>query len=79
MLRSLNHDRKIHGLQKLRMQSDLRRVARRHSRDMARQDYFAHENKAGDSPADRNKLARVPDPQSNSAEIEALGEKVGRE
>lgn len=59
MLRLLNKDRKTHGLPTLFMQDDLREVARKHSRDMARQDYFSHTNLKGQSPGDRLKGARV--------------------
>ncbi len=61
MLRLLNKDRKNHGLSALFMQEDLREVARKHSRDMARQDYFSHTNLKGQSPGDRLKGARVTD------------------
>lgn len=61
MLRLLNKDRKKHGLSALFMQEDLREVARKHSRDMARQDYFSHTNLKGQSPGDRLKGARVTD------------------
>ncbi len=61
MLRLLNKDRKKHGLSSLVMQEDLREVARKHSRDMARQDYFSHTNLKGQSPGDRLKGARVTD------------------
>jgi hypothetical protein len=59
MLKFLNRDRKRHGLRKLRMQEDLREVARRHSLDMAQKDYFAHENIKAQSPSDRLNLAGV--------------------
>jgi hypothetical protein len=61
MLRLLNKDRKNHGLPGLFMQDDLRDVARKHSRDMARKDYFSHTNHKGKSPSDRLKKARVTD------------------
>lgn len=61
MLVLLNRDRKDHGLKKLRMQEDLRVVARKHSRDMARKDYFEHENILGQTPFDRLEQARVTD------------------
>lgn len=61
MLRLLNVDRKKHHLPALFMQEDLREVARKHSRDMARQDYFSHTNLKGQSPSDRLKGARVTD------------------
>src|SRR3989338_4892182 len=61
MLRLLNKDSKQHRLPALFMQEDLRDVARKHSRDMARKDYFSHTNHQGKSPADRLKSARVTD------------------
>lgn len=59
MLRLLNKDRRKHGLNSLRMQQDLREVARKHSYDMAKKDYFAHVNPLSQSPSDRLKLAGV--------------------
>jgi hypothetical protein len=61
MLKLLNKDRKAHGLKPLKMQQDLREVARKHSRDMARKDYFEHENIHGQTPFDRLSHARVTD------------------
>lgn len=61
MLRLLNKDRKQHGLKSLKMQQDLREVARKHSKDMARKDYFEHENIAGQTPFDRLEDARITD------------------
>lgn len=59
MLRLLNKDRKRHGLSALFMQDDLREVARKHSKDMAKNDYFEHENLSGHSHADRYKRAGI--------------------
>lgn len=61
MLKLLNKDRRRHRLGKLRMQQDLREVARKHSRDMARKDYFEHENILGQTPFDRLDKARITD------------------
>lgn len=61
MLKLVNRDRKRHGLKSLRMQQDLRDVARKHSKDMARKDYFEHENTSGQTPFDRLEEARVTD------------------
>ena len=61
MLIYLNRDRKDFALAPLVMQEDLRYVAKKHSRDMAKKDYFAHENFRGQSPADRLKVSRVTD------------------
>ncbi len=59
MLRFLNRDRRIHGLSPVRMQEDLRSVARKHSRDMAEKDYFDHVNLKAQSPADRLRLGGI--------------------
>ena len=61
MLSLLNKDRKTHNLKSLRMQEDLREVARLHSRDMARKNYFEHENIVGETPFDRLNQAGVTD------------------
>jgi len=61
MLRLLNADRKQHGFSPLTMQEDLRLVARKHSADMAKKDYFDHVNPQFQSPADRLKIAGVSD------------------
>jgi len=62
MLRLLNKDRKKNGgLAPVAMQEDLREVARKHSRDMAEKDYFAHVNLKGKSPFDRLAMAGVSD------------------
>ena len=61
MLRLLNRDRKFHDLKPLFMQNDLRIVARKHSKDMARKDYFEHENMAGKGHADRYKESQISD------------------
>jgi hypothetical protein len=49
----LNRARVKAGLKKLFFASDLRAVARKHSQDMARNDYFAHDNLSGHSPKKR--------------------------
>lgn len=64
MLRYLNKDRKRHGLAKVFMQDDLRRVARKHSRDMAKNRYFSHTNLKARSSADRLKLAKITESMS---------------
>ncbi|MCD6109304.1 CAP domain-containing protein [bacterium] len=61
MLRLVNKDRKQNGLKKLRMQEDLRVVARKHSKDMAQKDYFEHKNLLGETPFDRLDKARITD------------------
>lgn len=61
MLRLLNRDRRQHGLKPVRMQQDLRKVARKHSLDMAQKDYFDHVNMKAQSPSDRLRLSGVTD------------------
>lgn len=80
MLRLLNKDRKFHKLSPLFMQSDLRKVARAHSKDMAKKDYFEHENLSGQSHADRYKEARISDVVSgeNLAKIGGYPHPVNR-
>lgn len=75
MLKLVNNDRKFHGLGKLRMQEDLRDVARKHSRDMARKNYFEHESILGKSPFDRLETARVTDIQSGENLAKIRGHK----
>lgn len=80
MLRLVNRDRKDHGLKGLKMQSDLRSVARKHSKDMAQKDYFAHENLQGESHVDRLSKAKVTDRSSgeNLAKIRGFLNPVHR-
>lgn len=75
MLRLVNKDRKPYRLRKLRMQDDLRDVARKHSRDMARKDYFEHENILGQTPFERLEKARVTDIQSGENLAKIRGHK----
>lgn len=78
MLIYLNRDRKDFALPKLFMQDDLRDVAKKHSKDMAKKDYFEHVNFRGQSPSDRLKTARVTDSVSgeNLAKIGGYPEPV---
>lgn len=46
----LNAERARHGLRPLREDARLARAARRHARDMAERDYFAHESPEGTGP-----------------------------
>lgn len=75
MLRLLNKDRKRHGLSPVRMQDDLRDVARKHSQDMADKEYFDHVNLQAQSPGDRLRGARVSDVVSgeNLAKVGGYG------
>lgn len=59
MLKLTNQARKQENLPKLIMQDDLRKVARKHSLDMAKKDYFSHTNLQSHSPQDRLKLKRI--------------------
>lgn len=61
MFRLLNKDRKTHGLKKLFFQYDLRKLARLHSKDMAKKDYFAHVNPNGESHVERMKDMGITD------------------
>lgn len=61
MLRLVNKDRRQNKLKPLFMQSDLSNVARKHSKDMARLDYFDHTNFVGQSHADRYEEAQISD------------------
>ncbi|HEY1358145.1 MAG TPA: CAP domain-containing protein [Thermoleophilaceae bacterium] len=51
----LNAERRKHGLRKLRLSKRLSLAARKHSRDMVRRDYFAHNSLSGASFVDRIK------------------------
>jgi len=53
LFKMLNKARKDYNLYPLFFQKDLRVVARKHSVDMARKSYFAHEALDGSSPKDR--------------------------
>jgi len=57
MLREVNRVRVDHGLPRLRMAFSLWSAARRHSRAMVRQDYFAHVGPAGSTLALRLRRA----------------------
>ncbi len=48
-----NASRVRHGLSALEWEADVAETARKHSIDMADNDYFSHENKQGKSPFDR--------------------------
>ncbi len=48
-----NIEREKRGLHPLLWDSDLRDIARSHSKDMAENDYFAHRNKVGDGATER--------------------------
>ena len=48
-----NHEREIRGLNKLRWDEELAKIARKHSQDMQDNDYFSHTNLNGDGPSER--------------------------
>jgi uncharacterized protein YkwD len=53
--RFTNQERVTHGLHELDYDKGLERVARNHSKDMAINTFFAHQNLDGESPTDRAK------------------------
>jgi len=55
ILEYTNQERMTRGLNVLRWDDDLAEIARKHSQDMAENDYFAHTNLAGDGPSERAK------------------------
>ena len=59
MLRLVNQERKAHGLKPLVMDTNLRSVARAHSRDMFLQGYFSHISPKDESPFDRIRDAKI--------------------
>jgi len=69
----LNRVRARHGLHPLRLNRKLSRAARRHSRDMVRRRYFAHDSLDGRSPFARMRATRYV-PRSASW---MLGENIG--
>lgn len=69
----LNRVRARHGLPQLRLSRKLSRAARRHSRDMVRRRYFAHDSLDGRSPVARMRATHyVPRDASWT-----LGENIG--
>jgi uncharacterized protein YkwD len=54
----LNRVRARHGLAPFRLDPKLSRAARRHSRDMVRHRYFAHDSRNGRSPFERMRATR---------------------
>lgn len=59
MLALVNRERTQRDLQPLRMDSELRAVAREHSADMFQRGYFSHINPDGENPFDRMRDADV--------------------
>ncbi len=69
----LNRARTRHGLPSLRLNAKLSHAADRHSRDMVRHRYFAHDSRNGRSPFDRMRATHYV-PRSASW---WLGENIG--
>jgi uncharacterized protein YkwD len=69
----LNRARSRHGLPPLRLNRKLSRAARKHSRDMVRRQYFAHNSLDGRSPFARMRATRYV-PRNASW---TLGENIG--
>lgn len=59
MLEMVNEERAKHGLNALKPDPEMTRVARKHSRDMFARGYFSHINPEGHSPFDRMHSERV--------------------
>jgi len=55
ILEYTNQERTSRGLNELRWDDDLSKIARKHSQDMAENDYFSHTNLDGDGPSERAK------------------------
>ena len=59
VLELVNNERIKNGLGKLELKEDLSTVARNHSMDMAKNNYFSHTNLKGQTPFDRLKSAGI--------------------
>jgi uncharacterized protein YkwD len=59
MLELVNEERVKRGLKPLKMNEDLLRLARAHSKDMFERGYFAHVNPDGEDPFDRMKRFEI--------------------
>ena len=70
----LNAERARRGLRPLRADATLRRAARRHARDMAEHDFFAHEAPDGSEPHERILRAGYRDPRLTGENL-AKGER----
>jgi uncharacterized protein YkwD len=53
VVKLINKQRVKHGLRALKIDGSLITVARAHSRDMVKRNYFSHHSKSGTDPADR--------------------------
>ncbi len=59
MLKMINEERRKHGLNPLRADPEMLRVARAHSQDMFVKGYFAHDDPEGKDPFDRMTAANI--------------------
>lgn len=75
MLKMINEERQKEGLPDLEADSEMREVARTHSRDMFAKGYFSHINKEGETPAQRARDAGVR--FLTAGENLALGQTLG--
>ena len=66
-------ERAKHGLHPLQWVDELQAIARDHSRDMAKNSYFDHDNQQGEGPTDRGNKAGYPCLKGNSY---GLGENI---
>ncbi|MCB1139841.1 MAG: CAP domain-containing protein [Leptospiraceae bacterium] len=73
----VNEHRQKVGCAPLKLNPTLMRVARNHSNDMARRDFFSHTNPEGESPFDRMKKEGLR--YSRAAENIAFGQRDARE
>jgi uncharacterized protein YkwD len=69
----LDHRRREHGLTPFAREERLDEASRRHSRDMAARDYFAHRGRDGSKPIDRMRAAGWPKSRGGGAENIAWG------
>lgn len=73
----VNEARFEHGLGPLTYDKGLEQVAADHSQDMARRDFFAHENPDGEQPTDRARRARLQTSQSMGETFKSgIGENI---
>lgn len=69
MFSAINRIRLEHHLQLLSRNTDLTRVANRHTRDMIKRNFFDHVNPDGDGPRERSKADGIPYPVSENLGI----------
>ncbi|MFA6917591.1 MAG: CAP domain-containing protein [Candidatus Gracilibacteria bacterium] len=66
LLYLINKSRKQHGLSSVSTSTGLNNLAQKHSEDMAKNDYFSHFDKAGNSPEDRRLTMGIQTPVSEN-------------